>query len=104
MNVRRYTASGITQSIGNDEMFYVRWLVTPRSVTEPRVERASHRTMVLQRGAGSASSAWPCRVWFARGGRPRLAQASPPQSRVKIAKPADQPTDCCEPLELGSKR
>src|SRR5258706_4027846 len=94
MKVMRYTASGITQRSGIEEMFCVRWLETASKVTDPIAESASQSAIWRPRGRGSSAVAAICPPATVSAGSARLFHASAAQHATQSAEPDDHQNDC----------
>jgi hypothetical protein len=86
MKVTRYSASGTTQRKGTLAMFWVMWLVTARSITEPIADKASHRSCLVAVGF---EAAWES--WIAGAAPLADISATTPHSTAKPANRNDQP-------------
>src|SRR4051812_45924132 len=64
MKVTRYSASGSTQRKGTLAMFWVMWLVTASSITEPMADSASQRSWIEVVGLVVGSEWISCREPF----------------------------------------
>src|SRR5688572_18741337 len=100
MKVRRYSASGSTQRNGTLEMFWVMWLVTASSITEPITARISHwRCFFTGTPCTGSGSVLAC------ASKPFIDNhAVPAQRSAKETNRNDQPHPRLFRSKVGSKR
>src|SRR5689334_11173104 len=96
MNVARYSVSGTSHRSGTEATFWVMWLVTASSSTEPMAESASHQAKSAR--ATGASSAAVGATLLARGVR----QATTAHRNANASKSHDHTFTCWPALRKGS--
>src|SRR5688572_9668284 len=95
--------SGASHSIGTDATFWVRWLVTARSIAEPVAERPSHvRIGIFPSGCPPGASEGVSEEEEAREASGGVSQATAAHRTAKPANSSDHPTTCSRAVNTGS--